>query len=159
MLGQSKQEGKIRIHYDYHIHNTAAGNIKHGYLCSVHFRLYEPWDSWAELVQCLGATGVQGWTKASGTCWRFMSSTCCAAVSSHMDFVPGPRFRDGELVVLSVGRLSLVSQVDSQLVLTSSCDLMQVGQPWVKEGMLYNEPHLFISPVFTLIYMFMEQRR
>lgn len=54
--------------------------------------------------------------------------TCSSTVSSYVDFVSGTRFRDGELVVLSVGRLSLISQVDSQLVLTSSSDLMQVGK-------------------------------
>lgn len=52
------------------------------------------------------------------------SFTCCSTVSSYVDFVAGPRFRDRELVVLSVGCFSLVSQVDSQLILTTSCDLM-----------------------------------
>lgn len=56
------------------------------------------------------------------------SFTCCSTVSSYMDFVAGSRFRDRELVVLSIGSFSLVSEVNSQLVLTSSCDLMQVGQ-------------------------------
>lgn len=55
-----------------------------------------------------------------------VSFTCCSTVSSYVDFVAGPRFRDRELVVLSVGCFSLVSQVDSQLILTTSCDLMKV---------------------------------
>lgn len=55
-------------------------------------------------------------------------NTCCPAVSSYMDFVAGPRFRHRELVILSVGRLSLISQVNSQLILTSSCNLVQIGQ-------------------------------
>lgn len=59
--------------------------------------------------------------------------TCRSTVSSYMDFVAGPRFRDRELVVLSVGRFVLISQVDSELVLTSSCDLMQVGKTWERE--------------------------
>lgn len=54
--------------------------------------------------------------------------TCRPTISSYMDLVAGPRFRDRELVIMGVGCLSLVSEVDPQLVLTSSCDLMQVGQ-------------------------------
>ena len=57
-----------------------------------------------------------------------VSATCCSTVSSYVDFVAGPGFRDGELVILGVGCFSLISQVHSQLVLTSSCDLMQVGK-------------------------------
>lgn len=54
--------------------------------------------------------------------------SCSSTISSYVDFVAGPRFRDRELVILSVGCFTLISQVDSQLILTSSCDLMQVGK-------------------------------
>lgn len=43
--------------------------------------------------------------------------TCCAAEPSYVDLVAATGFCDRELVILSIGRLPVVPQVHTQLVL------------------------------------------
>ena len=54
--------------------------------------------------------------------------TSGSTVSAYVELVARPRLCDGELVVLSVGSLPVVSQVNAQLVVGRVGHLMEVGQ-------------------------------
>lgn len=54
--------------------------------------------------------------------------TCGSAVRSNVEFVTRPGLCDGELVILSVGRLPAVLQVHPQLIVARVGDAVEVGE-------------------------------
>lgn len=56
--------------------------------------------------------------------------TCGSTIRSYIDFIARSWLRDCKLVILSVGRFTVVPQVHSQLIMTRRCDLMEVGETY-----------------------------
>lgn len=80
-------------------------------ICNVH--MLEAWLSWEEIAEQKK---------------YIFQLTCCATVAIHPQPVPGLGISNAELVVHSIGCLTSVSQIHTQLVLPLRADFVEVLQ-------------------------------